>query len=61
MRTGRQKKKLRLANGQPPTAREREPLTLFRVMNEPDWRLILSTAERLISSQAASESRTPER
>ena len=50
----RQEKKLRLDNSQSLTPRERELLALFRVMTEPDRRLLLSTAEKLISSQAAS-------
>jgi hypothetical protein len=50
MRAGRQKKKLRLDNSQSLTPRERELLALFRVMAGPDRRLLLSTAERLISS-----------
>jgi hypothetical protein len=59
MRAGRQKKKLRLDNTQSLTPRERELLALFRVMTEPDRRLLLSTAEKLISAKAASGSRTP--
>ena len=58
MRAGRQKRKVRLDSSQPLTPRERELVALFRVMTEPDRRLLLSTAEKLISSQAASESRS---
>jgi DNA-binding CsgD family transcriptional regulator len=59
MRAGRQKKKLRLDKSQSLTPRERELLALFRVMTETDRRLLLSTAEKLVSSQAPSENRTP--
>ena len=61
MRAKRQEKKPRLYNSQSLTPRERELLALFRAMAEPDRRLLLSTAENLISSQAASGSRTPDR
>jgi hypothetical protein len=57
MRIERQKNKLRLDKTQTLTPRERELLALFRVMSEPDWRLLLSTAARLISTETASESR----
>lgn len=60
MQTGRQEKKLRLDKAQSLTLREQELLALFRVMAEPDRRLLLFTAERLILSQAASGSRTPD-
>jgi hypothetical protein len=59
MRDGRQKKKLRLDNGQLLSLRERELLALFRVMTEPDRRLLLSTAEKLISPPSGSGSKTP--
>ena len=59
MRARRQEKKLRLNNSQSLTPRERELLALFRVMTEPDRRLLLSTAEKLISAKAGSGSRTP--
>jgi hypothetical protein len=59
MRVGRQKKKLRLDNSRSLTPRERELLALFRVMAQPDRRLLLSTAEKMISPQAASGSGTP--
>jgi hypothetical protein len=59
VRAKRQKKKLRLDNSQSLTPRERELLALFRAMVEPDRRLLLSTAEKMISSEAASESGTP--
>jgi hypothetical protein len=59
VRARKQEKKLRLDKSQLLTPRERELLVLFRVMTEPDRRLLLSTAEKLISSEAASESRTP--
>jgi hypothetical protein len=52
-------KKLPLDNSQSLTPRERELLALFRVMTERDRRLLLYTAEKLISSQAASGSGTP--
>jgi len=58
MRARTQKKKVRPDNSQSLTPRERELLALFRVMTEPDRRLLLSTAEKLISSEVASESRT---
>jgi hypothetical protein len=45
----RQEKKPRFDNSQSVTARERELLALFRVMTEPDRRLLLSTAETLVS------------
>ena len=59
MRARKQEKKLRLDNSQSLTPRERELLALFRVMTEPDRRLLLSTARKLISPHAASASRTP--
>jgi hypothetical protein len=59
MRAGREKKKLRLNNSQSLTPRERELLALFRVMTEGDRQLLLSAAERVISTQAASGSGTP--
>ncbi len=40
------------------TPRERELLALFRLMTEPDRRLLLFTAKKLISAKAASESKT---
>ena len=58
MRAGKQKKKVRLDSSQSLTPQERELIALFRVMTEPDRRLLLSTAEKLISTQAASESRS---
>ena len=58
MRDGRQKKKLRLDNSQSLTPRERELLALFRAMAEPDRRLLLFTAKKLISAEAASGSGT---
>ena len=60
MGSRRQEKKPRFDNSQSVTARERELLALFKVMTEPDRRLLLSTAEKLISSQAA-ELSTPEK
>lgn len=59
MRAKRQEKLPPLDNSQSLTPRERELLALFRVMTESDRRLLLSTAEKLISSQAASGSGTP--
>jgi hypothetical protein len=59
VRAERQEKKLRLDKTQSLTPRERELLALFRVVAEPNRRLLLSTAEKLISPQDASESRTP--
>ena len=59
MRAKRQEKKLRLDSSQSLTPRERELVALFRAMTEPDRRLLLSTAEKMISS-AASGSRTPD-
>jgi hypothetical protein len=53
-----QEKKLRLDNSRSLSPRERELLALFRAMAEPDRRLLLSTAEKLISAQTASGSRT---
>jgi hypothetical protein len=61
MRTRRQKRKLLPDNSQSLTPRERELLALFRAMAEPDRRLLLSTAEKLISSQAALGSGMPSR
>jgi hypothetical protein len=61
MRAGREKKKLRLDSSQSLAPRERELLALFRAMAEPDRRLLLSTAEKLISSEVASASGTPDR
>ena len=60
MRAKREDKKLHLDNSQSLTARERELLALFRVMTEPDRRLLLFTAEKLISGGAGSGSGTPE-
>jgi hypothetical protein len=60
VQTGWQEKKLRLDKAPSLTLREQELLALFRVMAEPDRRLLLFTAERLILSQAASGSRTPD-
>ncbi len=60
MRTKKQEKKLRLDNSRTLTPRERELLALFRVMAEPDRRLLLSTAEKLISTQAASSCGAPD-
>jgi hypothetical protein len=59
MHAGRQKKKLPLHNTQSLTPRERELVALFRVMTEPDRRLLLSTAEKLVSTEAGSGSGTP--
>jgi hypothetical protein len=59
VRARKQERKLRLDNSQSLTPRERELLALFRVMTEPDRRLLLSTAEKLISAQAASGKKTP--
>jgi hypothetical protein len=59
VRARKREKKLRLDNTQSLTPREGELLALFRVMTEPDRRLLLSTAEKLISSQAESGSRKP--
>jgi hypothetical protein len=50
VRDERQKKKLRLDNIQSLTPRERELVALFRVMTEPDRRLLLSMAEKMISA-----------
>jgi hypothetical protein len=59
VRARKREKKLHLDNSQSLTPRERELLALFRVMTEPDRRLLLSVAEKLISAEAASGSRTP--
>jgi hypothetical protein len=59
VRARKREKKLRLDNTQSLTPRERELLSLFRVMTEPDRRLLLFAAEKLISAEAASGSRTP--
>ena len=48
MRARRQKKKLGLDESQWLTPREPELVALFRVMTEPDRRLLLSTVEKLI-------------
>ena len=58
MRAKRQEKKPRLYNSQSLTPRERELLALFRAMAEPDRRLLLFTAKKLISAEAASGSGT---
>jgi hypothetical protein len=50
------KKKLRIVNSQSLTPRERELLALFRVMTEPDRRLLLFTAKKLISAKTVSGS-----
>ena len=60
MSARKREKKVRLVNSQSLTPLERELLALFKVMTEPDRRLLLSTAEKLISSQAA-ELSTPEK
>jgi hypothetical protein len=49
VRARKREKKLRLDNTQSLSPRERELLALFRVMTEPDRRLLLSTAEKMIS------------
>jgi hypothetical protein len=59
MRTGRLKKKRRPDSSQPQTPGERELLALFREMAEPDRRLLLSTAEKLISSRPVSGNKVP--
>ena len=59
MRARRQGKKPRFDNTQSLTPRERKLLALFRVMTELDRRLLLFTAEKLISAEAASGSTTP--
>jgi hypothetical protein len=59
VRAKRQEKSPPLDNSQSLTPRERELLALFRVMTEADRRLLLFTAEKLISAQAGSGSRTP--
>ncbi len=61
MRAGRQKKKLLPDNSESLTPREWELVALFRAMTEPDRRLLLSTAEKLISSQAPSGSGRPDK
>jgi hypothetical protein len=48
----RQEKKLHLDKTPSPTPRERELIALFRAMTELDRRLLLSTAEKLISTEA---------
>jgi hypothetical protein len=58
VRAKRQEKKPRLYNSQSLTPRERELLALFRAMAEPDRRLLLFTAKKLISAEAASGSGT---
>ena len=60
MRAKRQERKLFLDDSHPLTPRERELLALFRVMTEPDRRLLLFTAQKLISGGAGLGSRTPE-
>lgn len=59
MRARRQEKKPRPDNSQSLTPLERELLALFKAMAKPDRRLLLFTAEKLISTQAPSGSRTP--
>jgi hypothetical protein len=55
VRAKKQEKKPHLDNSQSLTARERELIALFRVMTEPDRRLLLFTAEKLISAKSANE------
>jgi hypothetical protein len=50
MRSKKQDKKLCLKDTQTLSPPERELLALFRVMNEPDRGLLLSTAEKMISA-----------
>jgi hypothetical protein len=59
VRAKRQDKKLRLDCSQSLTPRERELLALFRAMTEPDRRMLLFTAEKLIATEAGSGSGTP--
>ena len=59
MRARRKEKKLRPDKSQSLSPRERELLALFSVMTEPDRRLLLSMAEKLISAEAGSGSGTP--
>jgi hypothetical protein len=49
VRARRQEKKVCLDSSQSLPPREREWLALFRVMTEPDRRLLLSTAQKLMS------------
>jgi hypothetical protein len=46
----RQEKKLRPFNAQSLTARERDLLALSRMMHEPERRLLLFVAQKLISA-----------
>jgi hypothetical protein len=59
VRAKRQEKKLRLDNTQSLPPRERELLALFRVITEPDRRLLLFTAEKMISAKAKSGRKMP--
>ena len=52
VRARNQPNELPLNNSQSLTPRERELLALFRVMAEPDRRLLLFTAKKLISAKA---------
>jgi hypothetical protein len=59
VRARQQEKKPPLDNNESLTPRERELLALFRVMTEPDRRLLLFTAEKLISAKAGPGGGTP--
>ena len=59
MRWQKSKEETNFDKSQPLTPRERELLALFRVMAEGDRRLLLSTAEKMISNQGASGSEPP--
>ena len=50
MRAKGQEKKVHPINNQTPTARERDLLALFRMMPEPERRLLLFMARKLISA-----------
>jgi hypothetical protein len=58
VRAKRQDKKLRLDCSQSLTPRERELLTLFRVMTKLDQLLLISMAKKMISFQAGPGGRT---
>jgi hypothetical protein len=55
----KREKKPRLDKSQSLTPRELELVALFKVMTEPDRRLLLSMARKLISTQTEAGSRKP--
>jgi hypothetical protein len=58
MRAGEEKRKLLLDNSRSLTPSRAGLLAIFRAMTEPDRRLLLSTAEEMITTEAARGSGT---